>query len=126
MRIRRTHSNHFVHGHSRIGHITPEFTAYFNAKKRCTRRCGKDFKNYGRRGIKFLFKSFAEFLKAVGRKPSPDHVLDRVNNDGHYESGNVRWTTRSESSKNQRMTIKRLRAMRNNMRKSQKFRWLKQ
>jgi hypothetical protein len=86
MRIRRTHSNHFVHGHSRIGHITPEFTAYFNAKKRCTRRCGKDFK----------------------------------------ESGNVRWTTRSESSKNQRMTIKRLRAMRNNMRKSQKFRWLKQ
>jgi hypothetical protein len=118
-------SNRFVHGHSRIGHITPEFNAYFNAKKRCTRRCGKDFKNYGGRGIKFKFKSFLEFLKEIGRKPSRKLVLDRIDNDGHYEPGNVRWTTRSESAKNQRMTIKRLRTMRNNMRRNQKFRWLK-
>lgn len=95
------HGN-FRHGEAIPGHPTPEYTAYINARDRCTNPRHRDFKNYGGRGIKFRFKSVHQFLAEVGRKPSPEFVLDRIDNDGHYEVGNLRWATRSESQKNQR------------------------
>ena len=60
------------------------------------------------RGIKFLFTSFEQFLAEVGTKPSPHLLLDRIKNDGHYEPGNVRWTTPSKSNKNKRLTSARV------------------
>jgi hypothetical protein len=54
-----------------------------------------------------MFSSFGEFLESVGgNKPSPKHSLDRVNNDGNYERGNVRWATRKEQYRNSRRNIK--------------------
>ena len=104
----------FRHGHSVRGKKTSEYEAYKTAKKRCTNPRQPRFKDYGGRGIKFLFKSFQQFFKHLGWKPSPKHVLDRIDNDGHYKIGNVRWATHSESLKNRRMTKKRLRACRKN------------
>lgn len=104
----------FRHGHSIRGKITPEYQAYKTAKKRCTNPKQPRFRDYGGRGIKFLFNSFQEFLNHIGRKPTPEHCLDRINNDGHYEIGNVRWATQSESTKNRRMTVRRLKACRAN------------
>jgi len=40
--------------------------------------------------------------RLLGPKPSPKHTVDRIDNDGHYVPGNVRWATRSEQNKNQR------------------------
>lgn len=82
----------------------PEYIAYCNAKRRCTSEKGKDAKDYYLRGIKFLFNSFSEFLNEVGYKPSPEMVLDRINNNGNYEVGNVRWVTTSKSAYNRRIT----------------------
>jgi len=45
---------------------------------------------------KFKFSSFEEFLAEVGKKPGSGYSIDRINNDGHYEPGNVRWATRSQ------------------------------
>lgn len=104
----------FRHGHSVRGKKTSEYEAYKTAKKRCTNPKQPCFRDYGGRGIKFLFPSFQSFFDHVGRKPSPKHVLDRIDNDGNYELGNVRWATRSESSKNRRMTKQRLRTCREN------------
>jgi hypothetical protein len=81
---------------------TAEYRAYRGAKRRCTDPTGKWWQDYGGRGIEFRFTSFEQWLAELGPKPSPGHSVDRKDNDGHYEPGNVRWATRAEQNKNQR------------------------
>jgi hypothetical protein len=42
------------------------------------------------------------FMDHVGERPGKGYDLDRINNDGHYEPGNVRWVTRKENLRNKR------------------------
>ena len=105
------------HGHAIRGKMSREYEAFRNAKRRCVKN-HPDRRYYANRGIKFRFKSFLEFLNHIGPKPSPELTLDRINNDGHYEPGNVRWATRSQQVRNcrkRRMTNKLLRACRKRM-----------
>lgn len=94
-----------THGESNSTGNTPEYSAYSRARQRCTNPANKSFADYGDRGIEFRFTSFEEFLQAVGRRPSPKHSLDRIDNDGHYEKGNLRWATRLEQAGNQRRSV---------------------
>ncbi len=74
---------------------------YYEAKRRCTVSKHVRWKDYGGRGIKFLFTSFEEFKTCLG--PRPDNFeLDRIDNDGHYEPSNVRWVDFSTQQKNKR------------------------
>lgn len=91
-----------THGHSFVGKKTPEWLAYNDAKQRCSNPNNPAYKDYGERGIRVEFASFEEFLADIGARPSPDLSLDRINNDGHYEAGNVRWATRSQQIANSR------------------------
>ena len=79
-----------------------EYLAWTEMKKRCGNPKHKSYQNYGGRGIKVLYASYEAFLADVGRKPSPKHSIDRIDNDGHYELGNCRWATREEQNANQR------------------------
>lgn len=81
---------------------TVEYHSYNSAKGRCTNPKNHKFLDYGGRGIEFKFQSFEEFYKEVGSKPSEKHTLDRIENEGNYEPGNVRWATPKEQSKNKR------------------------
>lgn len=83
---------------------TPEYRAYSNARYRCNTSTCKEYPHYGGRGIEFRFTSFLEFLDEIGYKPTPKHTLERVNNNGHYEKGNVVWATSGEQNRNQRNT----------------------
>jgi hypothetical protein len=43
---------------------------------------------------------FEEFYKHIGPKPSPQHTVDRIDNDLPYQIGNIRWATWKEQANN--------------------------
>jgi hypothetical protein len=72
--------------------------------RRCTDPTHVAWDLYGGRGIKVCdrwLNSFDDYYKDVGDAP-PGTSLDRIDNDGNYEPGNVRWATQSEQVLNQR------------------------
>lgn len=77
------------------------YQQYQDAKSRCNNPNNKSYANYGGRGIKFLFESYSDFEKELGQRP-PHYTLDRINNNGHYEVGNIRWASKKEQNKNRR------------------------
>jgi len=74
-------------------------------KSRCTNPKNKDYGRYGGRGIKCLFKSGIEFVDYILNELqlNPRGLdIDRINNDGHYERGNIRLVTHKENCNNRR------------------------
>ena len=78
---------------------------------RCSNRNPQYWLYYGARGITVCERwrqSFVNFLADVGPRPDgPRWSLDRINNDGNYEPGNVRWATPKEQAANRRWPRKR-------------------
>lgn len=83
-----------------------EYMVWVRMRRRCNNPLSPDYPNYGGRGIKVCLRweSYENFLSDMGRRPGDGYMLDRVNNDGHYEPGNCRWATVQESNDNKRTT----------------------
>lgn len=79
----------------------PIYQIFHAAKQRCENPNDARFADYGGRGIEFRFATFQEFCDVMGARPE-GFTLDRRNNDGHYEPGNVRWATPQEQADNRR------------------------
>lgn len=97
---------HTRHGQRKRTATTPEYRAWQSAVHRFTNPRVACYKNYGGRGIKVCDRwrgSFETFLADMGRRPSPDLSLDRIDNDGNYEPGNFRWATREQQNANRRI-----------------------
>lgn len=95
----------YKHGESRKGKWSLEFRAWCAAKERCYNVNMEHYENYGGRGIKMCDEwknDFSAFLSHIGRKPRRGMSLDRIDVNGNYEPGNVRWATASEQRLNQR------------------------
>lgn len=75
-------------------------------RQRCQNPNADKFKHYGGRGIRVCdrWQSFENFFADMGHPPTPKHELDRMDNEGHYEPGNVRWATRKQQVRNTRVT----------------------
>lgn len=90
-------------GRDVVNHIR---TLMQQAKGRCANKNNVAYADYGGRGIRFLFpntRSAVEWvLNNLGPKPTPTHSVDRIDNNRHYEPGNLRWATRVEQARNKR------------------------
>lgn len=90
------------HKHKQFHH--PLYSTWQGMKNRCMNPKSDTYGYYGGRGIKVCERwlDFANFLEDVGDKPTLKHSLDRIDNDGDYEPGNVKWATQIEQVANQR------------------------
>lgn len=81
---------------------TPEYVAYISTKSRCRNPNNPQWQYYGGRGVEFRFSSFTAFRDHLGLRPA-GKILSLIRPDGHFELGNVHWTTRCESAKNRKV-----------------------
>lgn len=92
-----------THGDTKRGDTSPEFRVWQGMIARCENQKHRSFKRYGGRGISVCARwrnSYEAFLVDMGRRPTPQHQIDRVDNEKGYEPGNCRWATASEQARN--------------------------
>jgi hypothetical protein len=91
--------------HGLSGH--PLYATWKSMRERCNNPRSRVYPRYGGRGIKVCkrWDNFALFLKDVGVRPTSRHWIERKDNDGDYEPGNVEWALPREQNRNQSRNV---------------------
>jgi len=120
-KTKKVESLGYYHGENsakKLGDInkrTPEYNAWRNMNKRCTYKRPDIFDNHTylenkisvcKRWRKDYGMGYTNFLNDLGRKPSPDHTLERTNNKRNYTPNNCKWALPKEQSRNTSRTKK--------------------
>ena len=103
--MRRTHESFYAS----IGISQPQWKRLISimrgARQRCQNPNDTGYKNYGGRGVKFNFpdtRAAALWVWENLGMPPEGHSIDRIDNNGHYEPGNLRWADRATQNSNKR------------------------
>jgi len=94
-----------THGMSGKDTRTKEYRCWANMKTRCYNSHIIQYQDYGGRGIKVCDhwrNSFENFFKDMGKAPSSNHSIERIDNDSNYQPGNCKWVTDQEQANNKR------------------------
>src|SRR6187402_899342 len=83
-------ARNYKHGCSPREAYTAEYRVWKNMIQRCHNSNNNEFHNYGGRGIFVCDEwrdNFAAFVEHIGSRPTPQHQIDRINNDAGYLPG---------------------------------------
>lgn len=85
-------------------HKTSEYVAWASMLQRCKNPKSSAFHYYGARGITVSerWNKFENFFADMGPKPTPQHTLERLDNNGNYCGSNCAWRTWPEQNRNNR------------------------
>lgn len=88
-------------------HGIPEYVAWKNMISRCYNPKNDHYHLYGGRGISVYDgwrNDFSTFFEHIGKRPTQKHSVDRIEVNGNYEPGNVRWATHDVQAHNKRIS----------------------
>lgn len=78
----------------------PLYNIWRGMKDRCYNRSNPHYKDYGGRGIRVCMRwleSYQNFEQDMLPRPSPQHELDRINNNSDYHPNNTQWVLHAEN-----------------------------
>lgn len=90
---------------------SPLYKTWIGIKTRCFDKNKKRYKDYGGRGITLYAewvnnaKAFIDYVSKLQNYGKENFTLDRINNDGNYEPGNLRWASKSQQVQNTRYSV---------------------
>lgn len=95
-----------THGRTKGFQKTKSYKTWGYIKRRCYYEKDIDYKYYGARGIKIAdcwinnAEAFCEYVESLPRYNEQGTTLDRIDSNGNYEPGNIRWVTMAEQRRN--------------------------
>lgn len=94
-----------THGYTVGGKARSIYSIWADMRQRCRNPSHHAYARYGGRGITVCdrWSAFENFLNDMGERPTPQHSIDRVDNDKGYFPENCRWATWKEQNMNRRL-----------------------